>query len=51
MWYYLMSNAGTGSVVVLCQFLYREDAISLIPSSIPVPLEASVLPIVVFAGM
>lgn len=33
-----MSNAGRGSVVILCQFLYRMDAVSLIPS-IPLPLE------------
>jgi len=45
-----MSNARTGSIVMLCRFLYRVDAISLIPS-IPVPLEASLLPVVVFAGM
>jgi hypothetical protein len=50
MWYYLMSNVEMGSVVMLCQFLYRVAAISLIPS-IPVPLEASFLPVVVFVGM
>jgi len=50
MWYYLMSNAETGSVVMLSQFLYRVAAISHI-SSIPVALEASVLPFVIFAGM
>jgi hypothetical protein len=50
MWYYLMANAGMDSVVKLCLFLYRVDAISLIPS-IPVPLEATVLPVVVLAGM
>jgi len=46
MWYYLMSNAGTGSVVILCRFLYRVDAIFVI-ASISLHLEASVLPVVV----
>jgi hypothetical protein len=50
MWYYLMSNAEMGSVVMLSQFLYRVAGISHSPG-IPVALEASVLPIVVFAGM